>query len=67
MSGNISLVLDRQSDDLWIDVDDSHIFVLWDVTGLKRGKGASSNHYKILRRGKQIAGTWNAREIKERW
>jgi len=67
MEGEITLVLDRQFDDLWIDVDDNHKIVIWDVTGLEWDNEAAINHFKILRRGKQIGGTWNVKEIKERW
>jgi len=67
MSGGITLVLDRETEDLWIDLDDNHKIVIWDVTGLERDTESAINHHKILRRGKQIGGTWNVKGIKERW
>ena len=67
MSKPITLILDRDQGDLWLDFKGAHKVVLWDVTGLELDKTSFFNHVKILRHGKQIGGAWDVKEIKERW
>ena len=67
MSKPLTLILDRDQGDLWLDFEGFHKFVLWDVTGLKKDENSFFANVKILRNGKQIGGAWDVKEIKERW
>ena len=62
-----TLILDRGTGDLWVDVDDMHVECIWDVTGLERDEESFFGHVKILRNGEQIGGCWFVEEIQERW
>ena len=67
MNETITLILDRDQGDLWVDFGGVLKFVLWNVTGIKKDENEYPPHVKILRNGKQIGGAWDVKEIKERW
>ena len=67
MNEPITLILDRDQGDLWLDFGGIRKFVLWNVTELELDENSFFNHVKILRKGKQIGGAWGVKEIKERW
>ena len=67
MNETLTLVLDKNQGDLWLEFEGSHKLVLWDVTGLELDKTSILNRVKILRRGKQIGSAWDVKEIKVKW
>jgi len=68
---DITLILDRYDNALWIDTHDGHRAVIENVTGVKytrctiKDKGIPM--WTIMSNGKKIGNVWDVKEIKERW
>jgi len=68
---DITLILDRKNNDLWINTDDGHKAVIQDVTGVKVTRWAGVSYdipmWTVMSHGKKIANVWDVKEIKEEW
>jgi len=68
---DITLVLNRLNNELWINTDDGHRAVIQNVTGVKCAEWLRADYYvpmwTIMSHGKKIGNVWDVKEIKERW
>ena len=64
---DITLILDRLNNELWINTDDGHKVVIQNVTGVKFAKWLMADYYvpmwTIMSNGKKIGNVWDVKEI----
>jgi len=67
MTEKLTLILNRKTKDLWIDINGQHCISLWDVTGVRKANDSQYNRVGIFCNGRQIGVVWDVEEIKEVW